>query len=47
VRQPLAPRPRPVEDFCQPSDFATSPEDAWELADLELEEEEAKAAEDA
>ena len=28
--------PLPVEDFC-PSDFAASPEEAWEIADIEIE----------
>ena len=46
VRRPLAPKPWPVEDFCQPSDFATDPAEAWILADEEIEAE-ADPADDA
>jgi hypothetical protein len=42
-RRPITPALPPVEDW-SPSDFAQTPEEAWLLADLEIEEE---AAEDA
>jgi hypothetical protein len=45
VRRKLNPPTPPVEDW-SPSDFADSPEEAWELADLEIEQAEADAADD-
>jgi hypothetical protein len=45
VRRPLAPKPRPVEDW-SPYDFCTDPGEAWLLADAELQAEAAAAGRD-
>jgi hypothetical protein len=42
IRRKLNPPAPPVEHF-RPSDYALSPEEAWELADIECEIEAAEA----